>query len=81
MVRIAAERGVTPAQIGLAWLLAHAPNVLLIPGTGGSVGHLEENAAAGAITLSESDIADLDVIPGQTSANGDGVQPFLDERR
>lgn len=70
----------TPAQVGLAWLLAHAPNVLLIPGTG-SVGHLEENADAGAITLSKREIADLDAIPGQTSANGDGVQPFLDERR
>ncbi|BBX08858.1 aldo/keto reductase [Mycolicibacterium aichiense] len=80
VVRIAAERGVTPAQVGLAWLLAHAPNVLLIPGTG-SVGHLEENADAGAITLSKREIADLDAIPGQTSANGDGVQPFLDERR
>jgi aryl-alcohol dehydrogenase-like predicted oxidoreductase len=31
--------GVTPSQVGLAWLLQHAPNILLIPGTS-SIGHL-----------------------------------------
>jgi len=40
----------TPAQVGLAWLLHHAPNILLIPGTT-SLGHLEENLAAGAIAI------------------------------
>lgn len=80
VTRIAAELAATPAQIGLAWLLTHSPNILLIPGTG-SVGHLEENSAAGAITLDSKAIEDLDAIPSQTSANGDGVQPFLDERR
>ncbi|MDT7739392.1 MAG: pyridoxine 4-dehydrogenase, partial [Mycobacterium sp.] len=33
VVDIAGELGVLPAQVGLAWLLAHAPNTLLIPGT------------------------------------------------
>ncbi|RJQ68048.1 aldo/keto reductase [Pseudonocardiaceae bacterium YIM PH 21723] len=42
--------GHTPAQVGLAWLLHHAPNVLLIPGTA-SPAHLEANVAAGQITL------------------------------
>ncbi len=42
-VRAVAERvGAAPAQVGLAWLLAHRDNVLLIPGTS-SVAHLEEN--------------------------------------
>ncbi|WP_035865679.1 aldo/keto reductase, partial [Cryptosporangium arvum] len=40
----AAARSCTPSQYGLAWLLYHAPNVLLIPGTA-SVAHLEENIA------------------------------------
>jgi pyridoxine 4-dehydrogenase len=80
VTRIAAELGSTPAQVGLAWLLSHAPNIMLIPGTG-SVSHLEENVAAGAITLSDKQIADLDAVPSQTSANSDGVQPFLDEGR
>jgi aryl-alcohol dehydrogenase-like predicted oxidoreductase len=30
---VAGEIGATPAQVGLAWLLAHSPNTLLIPGT------------------------------------------------
>jgi aryl-alcohol dehydrogenase-like predicted oxidoreductase len=52
--RAAAELGWTPAQIALAWTLAVAPNVLLIPGTS-SVSHLEENMAVAAIELSPSD--------------------------
>jgi aryl-alcohol dehydrogenase-like predicted oxidoreductase len=79
VTRIAAELGATAAQVGLAWLLAHAPTILLIPGTG-SIAHLEENIAAGSITLSANAIAELDAVPSQVSANSDGVQPFLDER-
>jgi aryl-alcohol dehydrogenase-like predicted oxidoreductase len=53
-VRSVAERlGATPAQVGLAWLLDHAPNVLLIPGTA-SIDHLEENVAAGGIELDDA---------------------------
>jgi len=52
----------TPAQVGLAWLLRHAPNVLLIPGTT-SPGHLEENLAAGAIAIGTATLAALDAIP------------------
>jgi pyridoxine 4-dehydrogenase len=46
----AADLGRTPAQIALAWTLAAAPNVLLIPGTS-SVQHLEENLAVVDIEL------------------------------
>ena len=64
VVRSIAERlGVAPAQVGLAWLLAHRENVLLIPGTS-SVAHLEENLAVGEITLSDDDVAELDKIAG-----------------
>ncbi|HEY3895877.1 MAG TPA: oxidoreductase [Pseudonocardiaceae bacterium] len=44
--------GITPAQVALAWTLALAPNVLLIPGTS-SVRHLEENLAVADIQLDE----------------------------
>lgn len=44
--------GITPAQVALAWMLALAPNVLLIPGTS-SVQHLEENLAVADIELDE----------------------------
>ena len=43
----AAERGCTPAQLALAWLLARSPTMVPIPGTR-SVAHLEENVAAAA---------------------------------
>ncbi|MCW2554135.1 MAG: oxidoreductase [Mycobacterium sp.] len=48
----AGDLGRTPAQIALAWTLAIAPNVLLIPGTS-SVAHLEENLAVADIELPE----------------------------
>lgn len=56
---VAARLGATPAQVGLAWLLAHRENILLIPGTS-SVAHLEQNLAATEVTLSADDLAELD---------------------
>src|SRR6516162_4954177 len=58
---IAGEVGATPAQVGLAWLLAHAPNTLLIPGTR-SIAHLEENIGAADVALSAGAIARLDAV-------------------
>jgi len=55
----AAALGVTPAQIGLAWLLAHAPNTLLIPGTADPA-HLADNVAAGSVTLDADTLAALE---------------------
>ncbi|MFF3488910.1 aldo/keto reductase [Streptomyces sp. NPDC002701] len=59
VVAVARELGATPAQVGLAWLLHHAPNVLLIPGTA-DPDHLEANVAAGSLALDESALARLD---------------------
>jgi pyridoxine 4-dehydrogenase len=53
----------TPAQVGLAWLLAHSPNVLLIPGTS-SLAHLEENLAASDIELDGQALAQLEDLRG-----------------
>jgi pyridoxine 4-dehydrogenase len=55
---IAAGHGATPAQVALAWLLAIADNVLLIPGTS-SRGHLAENLAAGSLSLNNDEIGGL----------------------
>jgi aryl-alcohol dehydrogenase-like predicted oxidoreductase len=64
-VLAAAERlGRTPAQVGLAWLLRHDPQTLLIPGTA-TVSHLEANLEAGAITFDEETLAALDAIPAR----------------
>jgi pyridoxine 4-dehydrogenase len=51
----------TPMQVALAWLLARAPNILLIPGTS-SLAHLRENLAAAKVRLSDEALARLDAI-------------------
>lgn len=58
---LADRLGATAAQVGLAWLLHHADNILLIPGTS-SVAHLEENVAAGALPLTADQLAELDAV-------------------
>ena len=58
---VADRLGVKPMQVALAWLLHRSPNILLIPGTS-SVAHLRENLAAGKLTLSEHNLAELDGI-------------------
>lgn len=55
---VATRLGATPLQVALAWLLARSPNILLIPGTS-SVAHLRENLAVTALTLSDTDMAEL----------------------
>ncbi|MCV7286924.1 aldo/keto reductase [Mycolicibacterium wolinskyi] len=77
--RIAGDLGASGAQVGLAWLLAHAPNTLLIAGTT-SVEHLEENLRAGDISLSADHLAELDAVWAGASPHSDGVEAFLDER-
>jgi aryl-alcohol dehydrogenase-like predicted oxidoreductase len=56
---VAAGHDAGTAQVALAWLLAIAPNVLLIPGTR-TRGHLAENLAAGGLSLSDHEMALLD---------------------
>ncbi|HZU89743.1 MAG TPA: aldo/keto reductase, partial [Stellaceae bacterium] len=52
---IAAEKGCTPAQLALAWLLAQGPDVVAIPGTK-RVERLEENLGALAVRLSAAEV-------------------------
>jgi pyridoxine 4-dehydrogenase len=59
VVALADQLGATEAQVGLAWLLHHAGNILLIPGTS-SVAHLEENMAALSLPLTEEQVSDLE---------------------
>jgi aryl-alcohol dehydrogenase-like predicted oxidoreductase len=58
---VASRLAAQPSQVGLAWLLARADNVLLIPGTS-SVAHLEENMRAADLELSEEDLAELSAV-------------------
>lgn len=58
---IADAHGVGDRQVALAWLLHHADNILLIPGTS-SVAHLEENMKAADLELSDEDLRALDTV-------------------
>lgn len=58
VTEIAARHDATPTQVALAWLLAIAPNVLLIPGTS-SLSHLAENLATASLALEEDEVAGL----------------------
>jgi pyridoxine 4-dehydrogenase len=58
LAEIARKHGATPAQIALAWLLKRSPVMLPIPGTA-RVKHLEENAAAATIELSDEDFSTI----------------------
>jgi aryl-alcohol dehydrogenase-like predicted oxidoreductase len=58
---LAAEKGVSPGQLALAWVLAQGDDVVPIPGTKRR-SYLEENAGAVAVELSAVDLARLDAI-------------------
>jgi pyridoxine 4-dehydrogenase len=58
---VAQRLGATPMQVALAWLLARAPNILLIPGTS-SLKHLRENLAAAGIVLTKDTLFELEKI-------------------
>jgi aryl-alcohol dehydrogenase-like predicted oxidoreductase len=68
--RLAAAKGVTPAQIALAWLLAQGDDVVPIPGTK-RVAFLEENIGALEVALSPGELAELDAIFPPGAASGD----------
>jgi aryl-alcohol dehydrogenase-like predicted oxidoreductase len=53
---VAAEKGCTPSQVTLAWLLAQGPDVVAIPGTRYAA-RLDENAGALKVTLSAAEVA------------------------
>ena len=57
--QIAAEKGVTPAQLAIAWLLARGDDIVPIPGTKRRA-YLEQNAAAADVELTVDDLARID---------------------
>ena len=59
VIGVAGRLGVTPSQVGLAWLWQHKPNILLIPGTANGA-HLKENLASAQIVLDEQAISELE---------------------
>jgi len=60
---LAADKAVTPAQLGLAWVLAQGEDIVPIPGTKRRE-RLEENAAAADVVLSDDDLREIaDALP------------------
>jgi aryl-alcohol dehydrogenase-like predicted oxidoreductase len=68
IARIAAQKGVTPAQLAIAWTIAQGG--VPIPGTR-RVRYLQENVAAADITLTTDELAALDVAAPVGAASGD----------
>ena len=67
---IAAEKRVTPSQLALAWLLHQGPDIVPIPGSTSPL-HLDENAAAVNVTLSESELRQIDEVAPLGATSGD----------
>ena len=67
--RVALRKNVTPAQIAIAWLLAQKPWIVPIPGTT-KLHRLQENTAAAAVELTESDLKEIASAASQIQAHG-----------
>ena len=66
---IAADKGVTAAQLALAWVLAQGPHLVPIPGTR-RIPMLEDNIAAADIVLTPEDLARIDAVFPKGAASG-----------
>ena len=68
--RIGTEKGATPAQIALAWLLAQKPWIVPIPGTT-KLHRLEENLGAVAVELTAADLAEIEQAAAAIAIEGE----------
>ena len=64
VAEVARRNKATTSQVALAWLLAHSPVMLPIPGTS-KVSHLEENLGAVALDLAPSELAEIDKVASE----------------
>lgn len=70
VTRLAAEKGVTPAQLALAWVLAQSEMFVPIPGTT-KLHRVEENIGATELELSADDLAQIEAATGGIAIQGD----------
>jgi aryl-alcohol dehydrogenase-like predicted oxidoreductase len=74
--RVGVEKGATPAQIALAWLLAQRPYIVPIPGT--TKRHrLEENIGAADVRLTKDDLREIDEAASRIPVEGERYPPQL----
>jgi aryl-alcohol dehydrogenase-like predicted oxidoreductase len=71
---IAAERGCTPAQLALAWLLHTGPDIVPIPGTR-RIERLRENAVATALKLTSAELQKIDRVLAANGVAGERYPP------
>jgi len=76
LARIAKQKGATPAQIALAWLLAQKPWIVPIPGTT-KVSRLDENIGSVAIKLTSDDLREIDSAASKITVEGDRYPEHL----
>jgi len=69
LATLAGERGCTPAQLALAWVLAQGDDVIALPGCE-RVAHVDENAAAATVTLDPATLATIDALVPPGAAAG-----------
>jgi aryl-alcohol dehydrogenase-like predicted oxidoreductase len=67
---VADDKGITPGQLTLAWLLAQGDDIVPIPGTKRRE-YLEDNAGAADVTLTEDDLACIEEVMPRGSAAGE----------
>lgn len=70
IIEIANEKGVTPAQLALAWVLKQSDGIVPIPGTR-KISRLDENVAAVDVTLTPEDLAAIDAAFPKGATLGD----------
>jgi len=70
LAKIGEQKGATPAQIALAWLLAQKPWIVPIPGSR-KLARLDENLAALAVELTPDDLRELRSAISQITVQGD----------
>ncbi len=71
---MAAEKGCTPAQLALAWVLAQGDDMVPIPGTR-NIARLEQNLAAADITLTADDLVRLEQLSPTAAVAGQRYAP------
>ena len=77
--RVAAQKGATPAQIALAWLLAQKPWIVPIPGTT-KASRLEENLGAASVQLTPDDLRAIEVAASKIEVQGARYPEHLEKR-
>src|SRR5580698_10394572 len=70
LARIGKQKGATPAQIALAWLLAQKPWIVPIPGTT-KLSRLDENIASLDVTLTADDLREIDNAASKITVEGE----------